>query len=67
MPAGSVIRLSVELTPSSETILKKGDWRSAMFRPCLRASPRTGSPVELAKSAMTIVSVSLSRFACTDR
>ena len=43
-----------------ERMLRKGDCCNCMVSACFSVSSKTGSPVELAKSARTIVSVSVS-------
>ena len=52
-------------TFSSETMFRKGDWPKSTARACLSVSSKTSSPVELAKSASTMVSFSVS--ACARR
>src|SRR6516162_5846236 len=41
-------------------MFKNGDWRRPIVRACRKVSSNTASPVVLVKSAMTIVSLSVS-------
>ncbi len=54
------ISLNVSPTLRSERMLRKGDCSRSTARACLRVPSKTGSPVELMKSARTTVSFSVS-------
>ncbi len=57
---GWPIRRSTACMRSSEIRLRNGDCSSCTARPCRKVPSNTGSPVVFAKSARTIVSLSVS-------